>query len=447
MKPLQFQELLSENPAAALAAVQSGVIDPNAKQAGLPPLLSMALDQDRLDVAEALLGKGADKNAYVERSWLRMAKAEGQAPTLGMAPIHFARSPEAVKLLASVGANLDAPYKHVDHAWGMKGETALHTASLRGDATSLAVAEALIAAGANVSLPFSERSYKYDKLSGLALKDRIRDEPITESITSKMDAMRAGVNRAVMVEDLPEMRIKSQDNVTEKAPVISPDLTMMASQRKVASVDDDVLAVVPTSVQEGHLIELFEPKVLGNVFNERVAGSGEFFRKGGKDPAFIDQGANLKVHEKTSESYQAVMELAKTKGWHTIELNGPIADVARGWVEAEIAGIKVANFHPTDKDLEELQKRRDEIAAQERSSSKVPEGAQLATAGRFIGPVVDVKDGFAIQQGGRGQFYAHDLSKFDKAPQVGESMDVHYDKGVPNVPRGQDHQRSANLGR
>lgn len=184
----KFVDSLQLDPASVLAAITSGELDPNATADGVP-LLSHALEQNNLEVADALLKKGADKDAYVERSMLRTFTTTPQAPQLGMAPIHFAQSPEAVKLLASYGANLDAPYKYVDRAWGMTGETMLHSAALNTTRESLAIAEALISAGANPALPFSNKKYEYDKFSTLPDSERLRKEPISGTVTDRLQKL------------------------------------------------------------------------------------------------------------------------------------------------------------------------------------------------------------------------------------------------------------------
>ena len=120
------------------------------------PALSDAIQREQLDVAAEIIASGADVDEY----------AKWPAPERGMAPIHFANTPGAVELLANAKANINAAYKAVDHAWGMRGETALHTAVLGGKETDLRLAQALIKAGADKTIPFAGE-YKYEKYSNL----------------------------------------------------------------------------------------------------------------------------------------------------------------------------------------------------------------------------------------------------------------------------------------
>lgn len=174
------------------------------------------------------------------------------------------------------------------------------------------------------------------------------------------------------------------------------------------------------------------------VFQERQPGSGQFFRANEKKPAFVDKGASLVVHDKKQDAYQAVMELAKSKGWESIQLAGKPEHVARGWLEAQLMGIQVSNYSPTQMDLAALDKARNE-----RVAAGSLHKAEVVCEGRHVGAIESVSDGYAIQRTGRhDQFVAHDLSKFDKAPAVGDMMDIQWRGGKANVVEPQTHDHS-----
>lgn len=156
----QFENDLYNNPNRALDVILQNKINPNEKIGGIP-ILSLSLSKNNIELARTLLNKGADANLY----------ADNPAAERGMAPIHFAKSVHAIELLASVKAAINAPYKHVDHAWGMRGETALHTFALSDSENALEMADALLRAGADASIPFG-KEYDYGD-SNLAMKDRI----------------------------------------------------------------------------------------------------------------------------------------------------------------------------------------------------------------------------------------------------------------------------------
>lgn len=47
-------------------------------------------------------------------------------------------------------------------------------------------------------------------------------------------------------------------------------------------------------------------------------------------------------------------------------------------------------------------------------------------SGRYIGPIVEVRDGKAIQDSGRGKLVVHDVDKFPEPPVAGKKMDISY---------------------
>lgn len=158
----QLEDDMYGAPGRVIAALNNRTLDASHKLRGVP-LLAIALGQNDLKLAKALIDAGADVNAYADRP----------AVERGMAPIHFARSPAAVDLLSRAGANIDAPYKHVDHAYGMRGETALHSAALDASGKGLALAQALLRAGADPAKPFSAKEYQYDRQSLVPVTDRV----------------------------------------------------------------------------------------------------------------------------------------------------------------------------------------------------------------------------------------------------------------------------------
>lgn len=176
-------------------------------------------------------------------------------------------------------------------------------------------------------------------------------------------------------------------------------------------------------------------RVLGSVFTERVAGSGEYFREGARKPAVVDKVDSLVVKEKTGEGFQAAMELAKAKGWNEIEIGGKPAQVQQAWLEAAMVGIRVSNYVPTEKDMDALDSRLatlnqpacDRDAVQ--GLGTVPEGATRAKAGQHVGLVVAVENGYVIQDAGRGNYVAHRAAEFSPPLQVGQQLDVKYREG------------------
>ncbi len=237
------------------------------------------------------------------------------------------------------------------------------------------------------------------------------------------------------------------------------------SEEQSRADEDDALAVTPVFRERQILKEpqflYAEAELLGRVFKERVPGSGEYVRGEEKKVAFIDKGASLVVRDKQPDCYKAVMELAKHKGWTAIELTGKKEHLAKGWLEAQLLGIEVTNYTPGEQDLAALDARRAEMErkaiaeAQEALTQKAPEGAEVVSTGRFIGRVVDVKGGYAVQESAPGVFVAHDLRRFESAPEVDKPLDVQYSregkaiiKGRAELAKGQEQDggRSRGIG-
>lgn len=175
---------LATNPGAVARAVRDGKVPVDLKIEGIP-LIAEAVAADNVDLISALAERGANMNAYASRP----------AAERGMAPIHFAKSAAAVAALAGAGADINAPYKDVEHAWGMPGETALHSALLGKSAEHLVLAEALVKAGADKQIPYSRKEYEYSKDTTLAMSDRVVREGTT--VTSRLESLQIKFGRAM----------------------------------------------------------------------------------------------------------------------------------------------------------------------------------------------------------------------------------------------------------
>lgn len=248
---------------------------------------------------------------------------------------------------------------------------------------------------------------------------------------------------------------------------VEEDLVVGPGKRRVLDEEEEI-AVAPVFREQekgageqqvtAPVLDYAVPVLLGTKFKERVVGSGEYVREGEKKTAFLDKGGSLVIRDKQQDTYQAVMGLAKSKGWAEIELTGKPESIAKGWLEAQMLGIKVANYVPTEKDLAALDERRAEVerlrtgVVPEKAGQPVekaavgneppPSGARVVNSGFYVGPVVDVVDGYAIQRDGPGKLVAHKLSNFEVPPQVGGPVDIQYKGGRASVmePRAKSQE-------
>ena len=227
--------------------------------------------------------------------------------------------------------------------------------------------------------------------------------------------------------------------------------------RLVKLVVDDVHGLAASSQElkdmnwprQRSLPRLVEKPAMSHVFKELEAGSGQYVREGEPTAAFVDKGNALIAHDESADTYRAVLELAKSKGWMTIELAGKLEDVAQGWIEAQLQGIEVTNFAPNEQDVAALRARRAELAAEKATELEEPalkvaaaevvmvKGARVVTAGRHLGSVIEIAGEHVIQRTGMGQV-AHEW-KAGRMPKAGDMLDIEYQRGqaVLHKPRVQ----------
>ena len=209
-----------------------------------------------------------------------------------------------------------------------------------------------------------------------------------------------------------EVRTGIMESTSETQKLEGPVyVAVMDALEKYYSLFNDVASLVvgPARMQEQEIFAIRqafrertkqqeaiydEAPLLGRVFKERVPGSGGYVREGEKKVAFQDKGTSLVVRDKKPDCYKAVMELAKSKGWQAIELIGEPEHMARGWIEAQMMGIEVVNYEPTEQDKADLDARRKEMepkAKEADEASSVPEAVPEAVPEKIVPPVRAVK--------------------------------------------------------
>ncbi|MDO9152047.1 MAG: LPD7 domain-containing protein, partial [Methylotenera sp.] len=176
-------------------------------------------------------------------------------------------------------------------------------------------------------------------------------------------------------------------------------------------------------------MNLAEPKSLveGAFIRDK---EGAYRPAAGGRPILLDKGDSLVLKNKDSASYDAAVELAKSKGWTAIKLKGKPAMMEQAWITAKLAGIEVTNYTPT-KDAQA--KFADRLAAQQLANiteiSRV-ETEPSVSSGNFEGKILRFENGQAIQKTGRDPDVTvrHDVSKLSKTLVVGEVVSIKYDK-------------------
>lgn len=95
-----------------------------------------------------------------------------------------------------------------------------------------------------------------------------------------------------------------------------------------------------------------------------------------------DKGTSLVLKNKSDQAYRGAMELALAKGWKAIELKGKPKMLAQAWLEAQVMGLEVVNYSPSEQDRQKLAQRmaeevRKREAAQARAESQGPETVEV----------------------------------------------------------------------
>lgn len=134
-----------------------------------------------------------------------------------------------------------------------------------------------------------------------------------------------------------------------------------------------------------------EPKTL--VGGELVRDSEGMYRpKSGGRPALQDQGTSVVLKSKGAQAYRGAMELALSKGWTAIELNGKKSMLAEAWLEARLMGMNVVNYQPTELDKEKFAAR----LALESQRKAEQQSAQQATEEVEVRPSTEIQSKISV---------------------------------------------------
>lgn len=91
----------------------------------------------------------------------------------------------------------------------------------------------------------------------------------------------------------------------------------------------------------------------------RVSGAKFHFKDQPQRVAFKDKGPRMVSASNDERVAHAMATMAEAKGWKTIRVSGHPDFQREVWMEANLRGIEVRGFKPQEKDLKELEARRD----------------------------------------------------------------------------------------
>lgn len=89
---------------------------------------------------------------------------------------------------------------------------------------------------------------------------------------------------------------------------------------------------------------------------------GVYARKATEEVAFVDAGRGLKTASDDSETVNAMIAIAKEKGWTMLRLTGEDSFRRAAWVAASLRGLTVEGYEPKPQDLKALTAARAQFA-------------------------------------------------------------------------------------
>ena len=113
----------------------------------------------------------------------------------------------------------------------------------------------------------------------------------------------------------------------------------------------------------------------------RVSGAKFHFKDQPQRVAFKDKGPRMVSALNDERVAHAMATMAEAKGWKTIRVSGHPDFQREVWMEANLRGIEVRGFKPQEKDLKELEARRDLRSKNvvEHEATQTRQGAQQDT--------------------------------------------------------------------
>jgi len=183
--------------------------------------------------------------------------------------------------------------------------------------------------------------------------------------------------------------------------------------------------------------------LLNGLYVEREPNA--FYRIDSDKPALIDEGMKLKVINKDLETFKAAIELAESKGWVGIQVNGTDKFKAEAWYQASIKGLTVKGYEPNEKDKQRMAEyhlvktpvlnvaEQEQLIASRQAAENyaLERDAGIAYPDKtnetrnFSGRVAQVFDNHVVQDIGRKTFVIHEKSRVGEVRE-GAKLDILY---------------------
>lgn len=200
------------------------------------------------------------------------------------------------------------------------------------------------------------------ELWALGLKDAIESKNIKagEQVAFADLGIKEGSKRRVWDVERYEPEVNhsntiEHDTAQDKSVASDKDDEINNDYRrsKYAAIDADELQL-PETVQNNYIA-----KVQNRYFaSEKI----NFYEKGSDDTtiAFEYRSKSLNTSREDAKTIKAMLDVANSKGWSSINIKGTESFKREAWLEANTRGIEVKGYKPTEQDLVELEQRKAE---------------------------------------------------------------------------------------
>lgn len=199
------------------------------------------------------------------------------------------------------------------------------------------------------------------ELWALGLKDVIANKNIKvgEQIAFADLGIQEGSRRRIWDAERYQPEIEHTNSIEQSVAqdkVIDVDDKAPANdyrKSKYVAIDEDELEL-PTSVKANYIA-----KVQNRYFSSEKIN---FYEKDSDDTtiAFEDRDKSLNTSREDAKTIKAMLDVADSKGWSSINIKGTESFKREVWLEAHLRGIETQGYKPTEKDLVELEKRKAE---------------------------------------------------------------------------------------
>ncbi|MGE0315886.1 MAG: LPD7 domain-containing protein [Lautropia sp.] len=146
-------------------------------------------------------------------------------------------------------------------------------------------------------------------------------------------------------------------------------------------------AELPESARKPEPTRAFFEETLRKRFHQ--VGNAWHARDSGNPVMFVDEADRIRTDRNDPRAVSGMLDLAMSKGWTSVNVNGARAFKSELWLQASVRGMQVQGYEPTELDRKVLQERLSERAREASwSQNRGPNDAPAATAKTVDDPAI-----------------------------------------------------------